>query len=259
MVRKIIFVLILFMNAFIVWTNEQILQEFKLGDTVSVSVKLPKNYKKLITERKTFAVFELPKNKNTKGVLSPSITFSYVGYKDFTTSKPYLLSNALSEDFLFDMIDKNNNITGDEILEELNKPDTRLIKNKKFFYETMSEYKYIKFKSGLEGVSYFLIDFEQNLLGTHISYNYNIVLPNGLLIISISPGGTYSTDDFARVMSKYGKMINGYLIYEGQAQVDKIYSDIKAGKSPLEGAYANYKIYKEMIETLKISITAKNK
>ena len=43
MVRKIIFVLILFMNAFIVWTNEQILQEFKLGDTVAVAVKLPKN------------------------------------------------------------------------------------------------------------------------------------------------------------------------------------------------------------------------
>ena len=226
---------------------------------ITVYCDVPSSYKKFV-EKDDIAVLSVNEKKT---VPYASITFNYATYEDIINERrPMGLGKLrLSSNYLLDMIEKNPAITRDDIVKELRKPDSNIWKGgPRIYYFTDSGYKYTKFTSGIEGLELFLISCEEKVLDLIMFFDYYLVLDTGILTISFS-AEDIDRNIFITAMKAYGEIVKQSgrecLRYEGQAQVDKIYSDIKNNKINMPNIHAIYQLYDSMKKTLTVSYEKK--
>ena len=222
---------------------------------INISCDLPLSYKKFV-EEDDIAVLSVNEKKT---VPYARIQISYRVYEDIAKAHPPRDSSRklTGLDYFYDMIGRNPAITRDDIVKELRKPDSNIWKGgPRIYYFTDSGYKYTKFTSGIEGLELFLISCEEKVLDLIMFFDYYLVLDTGILTISFS-AEDIDRNIFITAMKAYGEIVKQSgrqcLRYEGQAQVDKIYSDIKNNKINMPNIHAIYRLYDSMKKTLSVS------
>ena len=226
---------------------------------ITVYCDVPSSYKKFV-EKDDIAVLSVNEKKT---VPYASITFNYATYEDIINERrPMGLGKLrLSSNYLLDMIEKNPAITRDDIVKELRKSDSAIWKKgANIYYYANSGYGYTKFTSGLEGFECFSISCEEKVLDKVMFLDYFLVLDKGILNISFLVNDI-DGKTFVTAMKAYGEIVEQSgrecLRYEGQAQVDKIYSDIKNNKSKIPNLHTIYQLYDSMKKTLSVSYEKK--